>query len=97
MRLLPFTMESFPEIQRRRLAKHQWTQLQLLFHRGAKSGICHHWLGEPHGDCQALAGFCLFFVDCLTQLESEEFAAKARGYLSAEIIMFDVSGHFYKM
>lgn len=58
---------------------------------GTMSGVSRPWSGVPRGDCQSFAGFCLFFVYCLTQLES---AAKAGAYLSVERVTFDVSGHF---
>lgn len=57
-------------------------------------GVSQPWFGVPRGDCQSLAGFCLFFVYCLTQLEPKESAAEAGAYFSVERVTFDVSGHF---
>lgn len=59
------------------------------------SGVSRHWFGIPRGDGQSFAGFCLFSVYCLTQLEPKESAAKAGAYLSIKRVMFDVSRPFY--
>jgi hypothetical protein len=70
-------------------------QVQLFLHRArTMSGVSWFWFSIPCGDCKSYAGFCLFIVYCLTQLEPKESTAKARAYLSAESIVFDVSGHF---